>query len=48
MISGVMVAGGWCYQIVGLGGELWGRKRKGGLSEGMLNGRAHVGDADDE
>ncbi|KAI9784609.1 MAG: hypothetical protein M1839_001831 [Geoglossum umbratile] len=48
VISGVMVAGGWCYQMVGFGGELWGKKKKGGLSEGMLNGRAHAGDGGED
>ncbi|KAH0551009.1 hypothetical protein GP486_007632 [Trichoglossum hirsutum] len=47
VVSGVLVAGGWLYQMMGLGGELMGNKKKGGRSEGMLNGRAHVDEDDD-
>ncbi|KAH0545163.1 hypothetical protein FGG08_000775 [Glutinoglossum americanum] len=45
VVSGVLVAGGWLYQMMGWGGELLGKKR-GGRSEGMLNGRVYVEDAD--
>ncbi|KAI9835059.1 MAG: hypothetical protein M1819_002611 [Sarea resinae] len=38
VVSGVLVAGGWCYQLVDWTGEVWG-KRKARMSEGMLNGR---------
>lgn len=40
VVSGVLVGGGWCYQLMRWAGEIWGRKaggRKGG--EGVLHGR---------
>ena len=47
VVSGVLVAGGWLYQMMGWGRELL-RKKKGGRSEGMLNGRAYVEDAEED
>ncbi|KAI9813476.1 MAG: hypothetical protein M1827_004152 [Pycnora praestabilis] len=38
VVSGILVGGGWCYQLVDWAGEVWG-KRKRGKSEGMLHGR---------
>ncbi|EON63996.1 hypothetical protein W97_03226 [Coniosporium apollinis CBS 100218] len=38
VVSGVLVAGGWCYQLVGWGGEVWGRRRRR-ESLGVLHGR---------
>jgi hypothetical protein len=37
VISGVMVAGGWCWQMFDWGMEVWGRKKRSrGESMGML------------
>lgn len=37
VISGVMVAGGWCWQMFDWGLEIWGRKKRSrGESMGML------------
>lgn len=37
VISGVLVAGGWAWQLYDWGMEIWGRKRRGGRGEmGML------------
>jgi len=41
VVSGVLVAGGWCYQLVGWGREVLGGKRRGG--EGILHGRMEEG-----
>lgn len=38
-VSGVMVTGGWLYQMSGWLGELLGRRRRRGKSEGVLTGR---------
>ena len=47
VVSGVLVGGGWCYQLSGWVGEVWGRrKRRGG--QGVLHGRATVEDADED
>ncbi|PLN79519.1 putative COPII-coated vesicle protein, partial [Aspergillus taichungensis] len=42
-VSGVVVTGGWLYQMSGWLAELVRRKRKG-VSEGVLNGRIHQAD----
>lgn len=47
VVSGVLVGGGWCYQLSGWVGEVWGR-RKQRAGQGVLHGRATVEDADDE
>ncbi|KAI6856635.1 DUF1692-domain-containing protein [Hortaea werneckii] len=38
VVSGVLVAGGWCYQITEWAQEVWGRRRRREGSVGMLNG----------
>ena len=50
VVSGVLVGGGWCYQLAGWGKEVVrGRSgRSGGRGEGMLNGRVFQGDGEDE
>lgn len=41
VISGVLVGGGWCYQLAGWGREvLGGRKRESSM--GMINGNANL------
>lgn len=35
VVSGVMVAGGWAWQMFDWGMEVWGKKRSGGRSGGM-------------
>lgn len=48
VVSGVLVGGGWCYQLAGWGKEvLRGRARGGGRGDGMLNGRVFHGDGED-
>ncbi|CAL8575535.1 hypothetical protein XPA_001454 [Xanthoria parietina] len=48
VVSGVLVGGGWCYQLAGWGKEvLRGRARGGGRGEGMLNGRVFHGDGEE-
>jgi hypothetical protein len=39
VISGVLVAGGWCYQISEWAGELYGRRGRRSLGFGMLHGK---------
>ena len=44
MISGVLVGGGWCYQLWEWAGENWGSRARRGrakstVGEGMLHGR---------
>lgn len=48
VVSGVLVAGGWCYQLLDwAAGVLLGRRRRaGGKSEGVLNGRVGFQDED--
>jgi hypothetical protein len=41
VVSGLLVAGGWCYQLTEWGKEIYGRKKKGGDSFGMLDGHAY-------
>ncbi|KAI2967533.1 hypothetical protein CBS147323_4757 [Aspergillus niger] len=43
-VSGVMVTGGWVYQISGWVGELVNRKRGRGKSEGVLTGKHYAED----
>lgn len=41
VIAGVLVAGGWCYQLSDWATEVWGRRGKGKrASMGMLHGGA--------
>ena len=44
VVSGVLVAGGWCFQLSEWAKEGLGRRRKGGLAEGVLHGRSWSGD----
>lgn len=45
-VSGVLVAGGWCYQLLGF---VWGaRRRRRGKRDGVLHGRTVEGHDDDE
>ena len=47
VVSGVLVGGGWCYQLMGWGREvLGGRKRD--KSQGMLHGNGSAHDEEDE
>lgn len=39
VVSGVLVAGGWCFQISEWAKEGLGRRRRRAMSEGVLNGR---------
>ncbi|KAL8994262.1 MAG: hypothetical protein Q9169_005715 [Polycauliona sp. 2 TL-2023] len=48
VISGVVVGGGWIYQLLGWGKEIArGRSRGGTRADGMLHGRSY-GDGDEE
>ena len=47
VISGVLVGGGWCYQLVGWGREVVGMKRRG-FENGVLTGRAEKGYEDED
>ena len=41
VISGVLVGGGWMYQLVGWAGEVWGRRRRRSVTDGgVLHGRS--------
>lgn len=46
VVSGVLVAGGWCYQLVGWGREVLAGRR--GRGEGILHGRVEEGDGGDD
>lgn len=46
VVSGVIVTGGWLYQLTGWATEVLRRRRRGGYSQGVLNGRTHT--AEDE
>ena len=49
VVSGVLVGGGWCYQLVGWGREIFAGRRGGrGGGEGMLNGRVGGGGGGEE
>lgn len=39
-VSGVLVTGGWLYQITSWGGDVWGRRKTRMASEGYLTGRS--------
>ena len=43
VISGIVVGGGWCFQLTEWGIEGL-RKRRRGMSEGVLHGRMRSGD----
>ena len=46
VVSGVLVGGGWCYQLMGWAGEIWGwRGRK--VGGGVLHGREYGSDAEE-
>lgn len=36
VVSGVLVAGGWCFQLWEWAGEVWGRRRRRAGSVGVL------------
>ncbi|OCK77187.1 DUF1692-domain-containing protein [Lepidopterella palustris CBS 459.81] len=40
VVSGVIVAGGWCYQLWDLGVETWGKRRGKRESLGVITGRS--------
>lgn len=46
VVSGVIVTGGWLYQLSGWAVEVVRRRRRGGYSQGVLNGKTHS--AEDE
>ena len=48
MVSGVLVGGGWCYQLFGWGREILGRGRRSEPGMGMLHGGANGGIGGDE
>lgn len=48
VVSGVLVGGGWCYQLFGWGREVLGRGRRSELGMGMLHGGANGGIGGDE
>ncbi|KAA6407732.1 MAG: COPII-coated vesicle [Lasallia pustulata] len=41
VVSGVLVGGGWCYQLMGWAGEIWGKKGGRKSGEGVLHGREY-------
>lgn len=47
VVSGVLVGGGWCYQLLGWGREIMGGKRRE-FDTGVLTGRAEKGYQDEE
>lgn len=47
VISGVLVGGGWCYQLFGWGKEVLGSRKKG-YANGVLTGRSEKGYEDEE
>ncbi len=46
MVSGVLVGGGWCYQLTGWAREVTGG-RKRDKTVGMINGNALHGEDED-
>ncbi|KAL1297375.1 hypothetical protein AAFC00_004915 [Neodothiora populina] len=44
VVSGVLVAGGWCFQLSERAKEIMGRRRKRAMSEGVLHGRSNFED----
>lgn len=47
VVSGVIVTGGWLYQLTGWATEVLRRRRRGGYSQGVLNGRTHSAEDDE-
>ena len=47
LVSGVLVGGGWCYQLFGWAREVAGRKRKE-KGVGMIHGNGHAMEEEDE
>ena len=47
VVSGVLVGGGWCYQLLGWGREIMGGKKRD-FGNGVLTGRAEKGYHDEE
>lgn len=47
VISGVLVGGGWCYQLFGWGREVLGVKKKG-WGNGVITGRSEKGYEDED
>lgn len=43
VVSGVLVAGGWCFQLSEWGKEVFGRRRRRAMSEGVLTGKQSGG-----
>ncbi|KAI9662055.1 MAG: hypothetical protein M1829_006194 [Trizodia sp. TS-e1964] len=48
VVSGVLVGGGWCYQLAGWAGDVWGRRGGRKRGEGVLGGRGVGGDGHDD
>jgi len=46
VVSGVLVAGGWLYQLTDWAQETWGKRKGKRKSEGMLHGRDHRSEED--
>lgn len=47
VVSGVLVGGGWCYQLLGWSREITGGKRRD-FGNGVLTGRAEKGYEDED
>ena len=48
VVSGVLVGGGWCYQLLGWGREVFGKGKRGEGGMGVLHGGANGGVGADE
>ena len=50
VISGVLVGGGWCYQLAGWAREVFGGRRRAGGDYGMLHGgmNGNTGEEEEE
>ncbi|KAI9802652.1 MAG: hypothetical protein M1825_002674 [Sarcosagium campestre] len=49
IVSGVLVGGGWAYQLLDWAGGVWGRRRRAkSLGEGVLHGKISEKDGEDE
>lgn len=48
VVSGVLVGGGWCYQLMGWGREILGRGRRSDVGMGMLHGGVNGGIGEEE
>ena len=48
VVSGVLVGGGWCYQLAGWAKEVLGGRRRGGADYGVLHGGMNGTAAGDE